>query len=79
MKHWVYVDRIESELAVLTLERSGESFELPASLLPTGVTEGHWLGLTLEPDPAKDEAMLERARELRGKLARDDDGGDLAL
>jgi hypothetical protein len=79
MKQWVFVDRVESGRAVLTPESGGASFDVPASWLPPGVGEGRWLSLALEPDPAKDKAMVEHTRQLRGKLAKGDDGGDLKL
>jgi hypothetical protein len=72
------VDAIEGGLARLELA-DGESFTLPARLLPQGTKEGDRLAVTV----ARDEAGTERARariaSRRTALTRGDDGGDIEL
>lgn len=78
MSHSVFVDRIEGGVAVLATD-TGKPFEVPKTLLPVGIGEGRWLTVSFAPDPAKDKAMAGKAAALRGKLSRDDDGGDFSL
>lgn len=77
MSHSVFVDRIEGDIAVLSVD--GGSIQIPRALLPAGVGEGRWLSLSLAPDPAKDASTIAGSRALRERLSADDDDGDFSL
>ena len=69
----LYVDAIESGTARLLA--GTEAFSVPVGLLPPGTREGTWLSATFVIVPAPPDA----AAELRRRLGRDDDGGDIKL
>jgi hypothetical protein len=71
----LFVDAIEDGHARLLLGR--EAFEIPAKLLPRGAREGSWVRLSLAPAAAPPHA--DDGAELRAKLGRADDGGDIEL
>lgn len=73
----VQLDRIEGDLAVLVYQ--GESFELPAALLPESAREGDTLELTLTADEDATRAAREAMARRRARLSRNDDGGDFSL
>lgn len=70
----VYVDAVEGEIARLVLS-GGTAFSVPVRLLPPGAKEGSWLqaSFALAPPPP------DHAAEIRARLGRDDDGGDIKL
>lgn len=90
---WV-VDGIEEDVARI-VEDEGRTIHVPASLLPTGVREGHVLDvareddgqhgvrLTIAIDAAATEAAQSRARASVARSAasskKRDRGGDVAL
>ncbi len=73
-----FVDRIEEEIAVLLIAND-EEMDLPRVLLPEKAKEGDWLVLVTTIDDAETRARRQAARELRARLATDDDQGDLDL
>jgi hypothetical protein len=73
MSTTLFVDAIEGEIARLLAET--EAFSVPVRLLPPGTREGTWLSATFVavPPPPDDAA------EVRRRLGRHDDGGDIKL
>ncbi len=70
----LFVDAVEGETARLVLA-GGAAFSIPARLLPAGAKEGSWLQASFALAPAPPDA----AAEIRRRLGRDDDGGDIKL
>jgi hypothetical protein len=68
----LFVDAVEAGTARLVLS-DGVAFSIPARLLPPGAKEGSWLEFSLALAPAPPDA----AAEIRARLGRDDDGGDI--
>ncbi len=70
----LFVDAVEGETARLVLS-GGQAFSVPLRLLPPGAKEGTWLhaSFALAPPPA------DAGAEIRARLGRDDDGGDIKL
>ncbi len=70
----LFVDAIEADTARLVMS-GGTAFSMPVRLLPPGVKEGSWLraSFALAPAPPDDAA------EIRRRLGRGDDGGDIKL
>lgn len=70
----LYVDAVEAETARLLLP-GGTAFSVPARLLPAGAKEGSWLHASFTvANPPPDDAA-----EIRRRLGRGDDGGDIKL
>ncbi len=69
----LFVDAIENGIARLLAGK--EAFSVPVRLLPPGTKEGTWLSASFVAVPAPPDA----AAEIRQRLGRDDDGGDLKL
>ena len=69
----LFVDSIDGAHARLL--RGEEAFDVPVRLLPAGAKEGTWLSLSLKPPGA----VPDEGEQLRRKLRRDDDGGDIKL
>ncbi|MFL5305281.1 MAG: hypothetical protein ACJ8F1_08710 [Polyangia bacterium] len=70
----LFVDAIESGTARL-VGSGGAAFTVPARLLPAGAKEGSWLRAAFVlTDPPPDDAA-----EIRRRLGRGDDGGDIKL
>ena len=68
------IDRICDGIAVLVLDRSKETLELPSSTLPPWASEGHVVrvlrdGEAWKVEPLEEETM-ERQQRVRGKLDR---------
>ena len=63
----VDLDRIEEGIAVI-LAPSGFQWHLPESFLPSGVTEGMSMKVTLENDLGETSARIERIRKLRESM-----------
>ncbi len=70
----LFVDAIEGETARLVLS-GGAAFSIPARLLPAGAKEGSWLQASFALAPPPPDA----AAEIRARLGRGDDGGDIKL
>ncbi|MES1166096.1 MAG: hypothetical protein ABUR63_10075 [Verrucomicrobiota bacterium] len=70
----LFVDAIEADSARL-IGPGGVAFTVPSRLLPAGAKEGSWLraGFVLTDGPPDDAA------EVRRRLGRGDDGGDIKL
>lgn len=70
----LFVDAIEGDTARI-LVSGGTAFSIPVRLLPAGAKEGTWLraSFAIAPAPPDDAA------EIRRRLGRDDDGGDIKL
>jgi len=70
----LFVDAVEGDTARLVLS-GGAAFSVPVRLLPPGAKEGSWLqaSFTLAPPPPDDAA------EIRARLGKGDDGGDIKL
>ena len=70
----LFVDAIEADTARL-VGTGGVAFTVPSRLLPAGAKEGSWVraGFVLT-DPPPDDAA-----EIRRRLGRGDDGGDIKL
>jgi hypothetical protein len=70
----LFVDAIEAGIARL-VPSGGAAFTVPSRLLPAGAKEGSWLrGAFVLTDPPPDDAA-----EIRRRLGRNDDGGDIKL
>lgn len=70
----LFLDAIEAQTARL-VDADGVAFTVPSRLLPAGAKEGSWLRATLVlTDGPPDDAA-----EIRRRLGRDDDGGDIKL
>ena len=68
------IDRICDGIAVLVLDRSKETLELPSARLPAWASEGQVVRVLRDADvwqvePLEEETM-ERERRVRGKLDR---------
>ncbi len=63
----VDLDRIESGIAVL-LTPGGFSWHLPEQYLPSGVTEGMTMKVTLIGDTEATSARIDRISDLRERL-----------
>lgn len=69
-----YVDRIESEIAVVVLsDDSGVQFDLPIRYLPADIQAGDHLLISFQLDPASAESTLQNISELRRQLTEDSD------
>lgn len=70
----VFVDRIESGLAVILLsDGSGVQFDLPLEYLPPGTEAGDHLVITFRLDPESREETLRSIAELKRRLTEDND------
>jgi hypothetical protein len=69
----LFVDAIEGGIARLLA--GTDAFSVPVRLLPAGTKEGSWLSASFVAVPAPPDA----AAEIRRRLGRDDDGGDIKL
>ena len=68
----VVIDRIEEDLAVMTLAENDEvQFELPLALLPAEVKAGDWLKLTFALDDESTDAARERIAALQAELTKE--------
>lgn len=63
----VDLDRIEEGIAVI-LAPGGFAWHLPQSLLPSGVTEGMTMNVTLRKDEQATSARIDRINDLRSRL-----------
>ena len=70
----IVIDRIEGNRAIV--EFDGETLEIPASLLPSGSSEGDILSLKLCVDAATD---MQRDNEERLERLREQDSGDMEI
>jgi hypothetical protein len=69
-----FVDRIESNLAVIVLSDDGSvEFDLPIRYLPSGIKAGDHLTISFRPDLAAAEATLQNISELKHQLTEDGD------
>jgi hypothetical protein len=63
--HKFIIDRIEGDLAVITLyDDDRVKFNLPVSLLPQGAREGDHLQITFTEDKESREELKKRIEEL---------------
>ena len=70
----VVIDRIEDDLAVITLSEKDEiQFNLPLSLLPAEAKAGDWLKLTLAIDTKSRASARSRIAALQAELTKDND------
>lgn len=69
----LFVDAIEGETARLLLGTA--ALTVPSRVLPAGAKEGSWLRASFALAPPPPDA----AAEIRRRLGRDDDGGDIKL
>jgi hypothetical protein len=69
----LFVDAIDNGMARLLA--GTEAFSVPVRLLPAGTKEGSWLSASFTAVPAPPDA----ADEIRRRLGRGDDGGDIKL
>ena len=69
----LFVDAIEGGIARLLA--GTEAFSVPVRLLPAGTKEGSWLSASFAAVSAPPDAAV----EIRRRLGRDDDGGDIKL
>ena len=70
----VFIDRIESGLAVILLsDGSGVQFDLPLEYLPPGTEAGDHLVITFQLDPESREETLRSIAELKKQLTKDSD------
>jgi hypothetical protein len=60
MKTTLVIDRIEEGWAVLEYGKKGETFNIPAALLPEGAGEGDVIGLCISVK--EDETLRSRIR-----------------
>ncbi len=70
-----FVDEVDGATARLIAADGAHSFALPSALLPPNTVEGSWVQIEIAPAEAPDDG----GKELRKRLVRDDDGGDLKL
>jgi hypothetical protein len=69
-----FVDRIESNLAVILLsDDAGVQFDLPVQYLPPGIRAGDHLVINFRLDPAGAAATLQNVSELKRQLTEDSD------
>ncbi len=73
----IVLDRIEGQIAVLEVD--GATYELPASVLPAGATEGCVLELALDADATGSRESEAKARLERLKKRGPKPGGPLVL
>ncbi len=70
----VFIDRIEENLAVMTLADDDEMhFEAPLTLLPAACKAGDWLKLTFAIDDESADAARNRIAALQAELTKDND------
>ncbi|HVT07147.1 MAG TPA: hypothetical protein VHO67_06800 [Polyangia bacterium] len=70
----LFVDAVEAETARL-VGAGGAAFTVPLRLLPAGAKEGSWLRASFVlVDPPPDDGA-----QIRARLGRGDDGGDIKL
>ena len=69
----LFVDAIEGGMARLLA--GTDAFSVPVRLLPAGTKEGTWLSASFTAVPAPPDT----AGEIRRRLGRGDDGGDIKL
>ena len=70
----IVIDRIENSRAVLEID--GEMVEIPASVLPSGSSEGDFLDLRLCDNQ---KAHMQRENEERLARLRAQDAGDMEI
>ncbi|HSS38040.1 MAG TPA: hypothetical protein VLT58_04665 [Polyangia bacterium] len=70
----LFVDAVEAQTARL-VGADGVAFTVPVRLLPGAVKEGSWLRATF----VLTDAPPDDAAEIRRRLGRGDDGGDIKL
>lgn len=76
---WV-IDQLEGAWATLSpVSGEGETWALPATLLPEGLKEGDALNLTLSPAPELSEALHAQVKAQVEALTSEDDGGDFSI
>ncbi len=69
-----FVDRIESDLAVILLsDGSGVQFDLPLKYLPPGIEAGDHLIITFQLDPESRESTLKSIADLKKQLTEGND------
>jgi hypothetical protein len=74
-------DRFEGkrkEIAVL-LTDSGETLNIPSSLLPADAEPGDVITLSLERDAGATRKLADETRRVQDKLSQRDPGGDVQL
>jgi len=69
----LFVDAIEGGMARLLA--GADAFSVPVRLLPAGTKEGTWLSASFTAVPAPPDT----GGEIRRRLGRGDDGGDIKL
>ncbi|HVY36567.1 MAG TPA: hypothetical protein VHM31_01490 [Polyangia bacterium] len=70
----LFVDAVEADTARL-VAAGGVAFTLPVRWLPPGAKEGSWLRASFVlADPPPDDGA-----QIRARLGRGDDGGDIKL
>jgi hypothetical protein len=75
------IDRFEGkgkQIAVL-LTDDGDTLNFPKSLLPAGCRPGDVLTMTLERDAGATRQVADETRQVQGRLAERDPGGDIKL
>ena len=71
-----FVDRIESNLAVILLcDDAGVQFDLPVQYLPPGIRAGDHLVISFRLDPASAAATRQNVSELKRQLTEESDPG----
>jgi hypothetical protein len=70
----LFVDAIEADTARL-VGAGGVAFSVPSRLLPAAAKEGSWL----RAEFVLTDAPPDDAAEIRARLGRGDDGGDIKL
>lgn len=65
--HEFTLDRIEGKMAVL-LDEADESIDLPASLLPKGITAGEVLVITISSQKAETARREKKAKDLLNEI-----------
>ncbi|HXJ21320.1 MAG TPA: hypothetical protein VMT03_13905 [Polyangia bacterium] len=73
MSTTLFVDAIEGGIARLLA--GTEAFSVPVRLLPPGTREGTWLSASFVVVPPPPD----RGEQIRRRLGRNDDGGDIKL
>ena len=68
---WAVVDRIEGTRVVLELE-DGDVIEIASKHLPPGAVAGSVVRITMNLDPDKEQELIKRWQELRGKAISDE-------
>ncbi len=68
-----FVDRVESNIAVLLSSDGGFQFDAPVEWLPRGVKAGDHLLISFRLDPASAAATLQNVSDLKRQLTEDGD------